>query len=159
MIVWLCSLAGTIKVKSLKLYLKGIKSYQLDLGINSTPILDPRLERTFQGIKRDLSEPTRRERTPLSWPYLLRLLHHLHSLTYHICVLRVTFHLAFASFLPVGEFTYRETDRQLGALFGKWYKKKRSLKVSDNATHIELILPVPKRDPFGKWITLTIAST
>jgi len=155
----LCSLAGTVKVKTLKLYLTCIKLYQLDLGIDYTAFLDPRLERTIQGIKRDHNEPTRRERTPFTRPYLLRLLLHLHPLTYDTLVLRAAFTLAFAGFLRVGEFTYREADRQLEASFWKWYITKRSLKVSDNATHMELTLPTSKTDPFRKGITLTIAST
>jgi len=53
LIEWLCSLAGTIKVKTMKLYLCGLKSYQVDLGIDSMAFADPRLERTPQGIKRD----------------------------------------------------------------------------------------------------------
>ena len=67
--------------------------------------------------------------------------------------------MAFAGFLRVGEFTYREADRQLGSSFGKWYITKRSLKVSNNATHMELTLPASKTDPFRKGITLAIAST
>lgn len=159
LIEWLCSLAGTVKVKTLKLYLTGIKWYQHDLGINCTAFLDPRLERTIQGIKRDHNEPSHRERTPLTQPHLLRLLQLLHTLIYDTLVLRAAFTLAFSGFLRVGEFTYREADRQLGATFGKWYITKRSLKVSDNATHMELTLPASKTDPFRKGITLMIAST
>lgn len=57
MIEWLCFLAGTVKTKTMKLYLCGIKSYQLDLGIECLAFTDPRLERTLQGIKRDHNEP------------------------------------------------------------------------------------------------------
>ena len=41
----------------MKLYLAGIKSYQLDLGIECSAFSDLRLERTIQGIKRDHNEP------------------------------------------------------------------------------------------------------
>ena len=44
----------------MKLYLAGLKSYQLDLGIECTVFSDPRLERTIQGIKRQHNEPERR---------------------------------------------------------------------------------------------------
>jgi len=57
----------------MKLYLSGIKSYQLDLGIDCTAFSDPRLERTLQGIKRDHAEPERRIRTPLTLPLLLSI--------------------------------------------------------------------------------------
>ena len=57
LIEWLCSLAGTGKVKTMKLYLAGIKSYQIDLGIECAAFADPRLERMIQGIKCDDEEP------------------------------------------------------------------------------------------------------
>lgn len=57
LIEWLCSLAGTVKVKTMKLYLSGLKSYHLDLGIEYIVFSDARLERTIQGIKRDHNEP------------------------------------------------------------------------------------------------------
>ena len=44
----------------MKLYLTGIKSYQLDLVIECAAFTDPRLERTIQGIKRDHREPEQR---------------------------------------------------------------------------------------------------
>ena len=65
----------------MKLYLCGIKSYQLDLGIEGTPFADPRLERTLQRIKRDHHEPQLRERTPLIRPALLVMLNGLTQLT------------------------------------------------------------------------------
>ena len=74
LIEWLCSLAGTVKVKTMKLYLAGIKSYRLDLGIDCSAFADPHLERTIQGIKRDHNEPERRPRSPLTRPYLLQIL-------------------------------------------------------------------------------------
>ena len=54
-IEWICSLAGTVKVKTIKLNLSGLKSYQLDLGIGCIACPKLRLERTIQGIKRDLN--------------------------------------------------------------------------------------------------------
>ena len=63
-----------MKVKTLKLYLAGVKSYQLDLGLECSAFIDPRLERTIQGIKRDHNEPERRARAPLTRPYLLQIL-------------------------------------------------------------------------------------
>ena len=48
LIEWLYSLAGTVKVKMMKLYLSGIKSYQLDLGIDCTIFADPDLREQFR---------------------------------------------------------------------------------------------------------------
>lgn len=50
----------------MKLYLCGLKSYQLDLGVECTSFADPRLDRTLQEIKRDHAEPDRHERKPLT---------------------------------------------------------------------------------------------
>ena len=77
LIEWLCSLAGTVKVKTLKLYLTGIKSYQLDLGIYCTAFSDAPLEWTLQGNKRDQHESAHQTRTPLTLSKLLRILSHL----------------------------------------------------------------------------------
>jgi len=111
----------------MKLYLAGIKSYQLDLGINCKAFSDLQLERTIQGIKRDHNEPDRSIRTPLTRPYLLKILSFLTFNNYQDMVLYAAFTLAFAGFLRVGEFTYKETDLALGPGFGKWFPTKRSI--------------------------------
>ena len=159
LIEWLCSLAGTVKVKTMKLYLTGIKSYQLDLGISCTAFSDPRLERTIQGIKRDHNEPERRMRTPLTRPCLKHIIHHLSPINYNDVATRAAFTLAFAGFLRVGEFTYKESDRELGPAFGKWFITKRSIRIRARGSFMELTIPSSKTDPFRKGIKLTIAAS
>ena len=159
LIEWLVSLAGTVKVKTLKLYLAGVKSYQLDLGLECSAFIDPRLERTIQEIKRDHNEPERRSRTPLTRPYLLQILTCLSRLDYNHVVLRAAFTLAFAAFLRVGEFTYRATDISLGTSFASWFLTKNSIRLSNDRTYMELTLPSSKTDPFRKGIKLTIAAS
>ena len=159
LIEWLCSLAGTVKVKTLKLYLTGIKSYQLDLGIDCGAFSDARLERTIQGIKRDHNEPARRTRSPLTRPHLLRLLRHLPQSDYDSIVLRAAFTLAFAGFLRVGECTYRDADKQLNSSFAKWFITKRSIIISEDRTSMDLTLPASKTDPFREGIRLTITAS
>jgi len=161
LIEWLCSLAGTVKVKTLKLYLTGIKLYQLDLEIDCTAFSDARLDRTIQGIKRDHYEPARQTRTPLTCPKVLCILSHLRSRDYDCITLRARFTLAFAGFLRVGEFTYGEADTDLGTLFHMWFitNLKASIKISDDSAYMELTLPASKTDPFRKGIKLTIAAT
>ena len=141
LIEWLCSLAGSIKVKTMKLYLTGIKSYQLDLGIDCTAFTDPRLERTLQGIKRDHSEPARRTRTLLTRPHLLHMLHHLGSSNYDDLTIRAAFTLAFASFLRIGEFTHKAIDLQMGPSFQNWFLTKSCIRFIKNSEHMELTLP------------------
>lgn len=159
LIEWLCSLAGTVKVKSMKLYLSGLKSYHLDLGIEYMAFSDPRLERTIQGIKRDHNESERRVRTPLTRPALLRILSHLSPANYDHIVLHSAFALAFARFLRVGQFTYREADTNLGVSYSKWYLTKESIRMADDESYMELTLPASKTDSFRKGKTLTIAAS
>ena len=143
----------------MKLYLAGIKSYQLDLGINCSAFLDPRLERTIQGIKRDHGEPEHRIRTPLTRPHLIHILQHLQHRNYDNLVMRAVFTLAFAGFLPVGEFTYNGADLELGLSFANWFLTKTSSSIRNSGAHMELALPSSKTDPFRKGIKLTIAAS
>jgi len=117
----------------MKLYLAGIKSYQLDLGLDCKAFSDPWLERTIQGIKRDHNEPERRTRTPLTCPYLLRTLAPLTPNQYDDVVIYAAFALAIAGFLREGEFTYQESDLALSQGFGKWFPTKYSMNVSGQA--------------------------
>jgi len=142
----------------MKQYLAGIKSYQLDLGIDCKAFYDPRLERTIKGIKRDHDEPNRRERTPLTRPLLLQILLCITPTSYENLVIRAAFTLAFAGFLRVGEFTYKEADRELGPSFSKWYLTKGSIRLHHSGAFMELNLPSSKTDPFRKGIKLTIAA-
>jgi len=143
----------------MKLYLAGLKSYQLDLGIECTAFKDPRLECPIQGIKRDHNQPERRIRTPLTHPHLLAIVTLLPVSSYDNIVLRAAFTLAFAGFLRVGEFTYKEADRELGTSYSKWFLTKQSITVAERGTFMQLTLPASKTDPFRKGITLTIAAS
>jgi len=143
----------------MKLYLAGIKSYHLDLGIDHTAFSDLRLERTIHGIKRDHHEPERRIRTPLIRPHLLLILQHPSTINYNDIVTRAAFTLAFAGFLRVGEFTYTETDRQPEHLFPKWFLTKNSIGVPARGEYMEVTLPSSKTDPFRKGIKLTMAAS
>ena len=143
----------------MKLYLAGIKSYQLDLGIECSEFTDPGLERRIQGIKRDHGEPDRRTRTPLTRPYLLQILSRLRVHNYENTVLQAAFTLAFAGFLRVGEFTYKGADMEMGPAFAKWFLTKKSVRIKGEGTHMELSLSSSKTDPFRKGITITIAAS
>jgi len=143
----------------MKLYLVGIKSYQLDLGIDYTAFSDPQLERTLQGIEPDHNEPVRRTRTPLTHPQLLSLLNHLRIHEYNDTVMRTTFTLAFVGFLPIGEFTYRALDLQMGPVFPNWFLTKSSIRLIQHDEHIELTLPASKTDLFRQGIQLIIAGS
>jgi len=143
----------------MKLHLCGIKPYQLDLGLECSAFIDPRLERTLQGIKRDHNQPDRQPRTPLTRPNLLHILRQLPGSEYNEIVPGAAFILAFARFLRVGQFTYWVSDLNLGSPFGNYFLTKRSIKLFNQATHMELTLPASKTDPFRHGICLLIAAS
>ena len=122
----------------MKSFLTGIQSYQLDLGIEYAAFTDPRLERTIQGIKRDHRESEQRIRTPLTRPFLLRILQYLSVSDYDDIVLSAAFTLAFAGFIRVGEFTYTPADRDLGHAFSNWFLTKRSVKTRESGRYMEV---------------------
>jgi len=66
---------------------------------------------------------------------------------------------AFTAVLRVGEFTYREANKELGHSFPLWYLTKRSIKVAGDGTYMELTIPAFKTDPFRKGFMITIAAT
>ena len=82
----------------MKLYLCGIKSYQLELRLECIAFTDPRLERTLPGIKQDHNQPEPNPRTPLSRPYLLLRINTRTDRNYDDVVIQAAFTLAFAAF-------------------------------------------------------------
>ena len=161
MIEWISALAGRVRVKSIKLYLCGLKSYHVDLGLPASAFQDERLERVMRGIKREHPEPDRRARTPLTRDLLLKILEQLcHGRqTYNTLTLRAAFTLAFAGFLRVGEFTYHRADLDLGPLFRNWFLAKSCVRLSRNQSHMAVHLPASKTDPFRQGIEILIAAS
>ena len=74
-------------------------------------------------------------------------------------MLCAAFTMAFAGFLSVGKFTYRETDRVSGAFFSMWFLTKQHIHIPAGESYIDLSIPAFKTDPFRKGITLTIAAS
>lgn len=159
LIEWIASLAGRVKVKTIKLYLCGLKSYHVDLGLPAIAFLDERLERVIRGIKREYAEPGRRTRTPLTRDCLRKVLRHLRQPTYRSATLRAAFTLAFAGFLRVGEFTYQKADLDLGPSFRNWFLTKSSVRVSRDRSHMSVFLPASKTDPFRLGVEIIIAAS
>ena len=46
---WITTLAGRIKVKTMKQYLTGLRSYHVDLGLPAAAFQNERLERVIRG--------------------------------------------------------------------------------------------------------------
>jgi len=66
--------------------------------------------------------------------------------------MRPALRLAFAGFLPIGEFTYRTLDLQMGPAFPTPFLRKCSIQLIQHDEHIELTLPASKTDPFRQGI-------
>ena len=98
-------------------------------------------------------------RTPLTRPSLKLITHHLSPINYIDAATRAAFTLAFAGFLHVGKFTYKESDRELGPALGKWFIMKRSIRILARGSFMELTIPLSKTDPFRRGIKLTIAAS
>ena len=159
LIEWITSLAGRVKVKTIKQYLSGLRSYHVDLGLPVVAFSDELLERVMRGIKRDHAEPDRRERTPLTRDHLLRILRKLHLPSYTSHTLKAAFTLAFAGFLRVGKFTYQTADLELGPHFRNWFLTKSSIKISRDRSHMSVYLPASKTDPFRHGVEIIVAAT
>lgn len=159
LIEWVTSLAGRVKVKTIKLYLCGLKSYHIDLGFPVIAFQDDRLERVTQGIKREHAEPGRRDRSPLTRDCLLKILRHLRYPSFSNITLRAAFTLAFASFLRVGEFTYQKADLELGPNFRNWFLTKSSIQISEDGSHMAVNLPASKTDPFRQGVEIIVAAS
>jgi len=117
------------------------------------------MECSIQGIKRDYKEPDCYTRTPLTRPFLLCILNCLALTDYDDVVLKAAFTLAFAGFLRVGEFTYKQADKELGPTFPNWFLTKGCIKTRASGGYMEVTLPASKTDPFRKGINLTIATS
>ena len=87
------------------------------------------------------------------------MLHQLGRSDYDDLMIRAGFTLAFASFLRIGEFTYKAIDLQMGPSFQNWFLTKSCIRFIKNGEHIELTLPASKTDPFRKGIQLIIAGS
>ena len=159
LIEWITSLAGRVKVKTIKLYLCGLKSYHTDVGFPVNGFLDDRLERVIRGIKREHAEPERLERSPLTRDRLLKILRQLHQPSYKNYTLLAVFTLVFAGFLRVGELTYQQADLDLGPNFRSWFLTKSSIRVIDDRTYMAVNLPASKTDPFRHGVEIIIAAS
>jgi len=143
----------------MKLYLCGLKSYQLELRIECNAFPDLHGEKALQGIKCDHLGPHRRKRTPRTLPHLRLILNRIGNSRYDDLVLHAAFTLTFAAFLRVGEFTYRQSDLDSGRAFRNWSLTKSSIRFIAGGAHMELTIQSSKTDLFTHGVQLTIAAS
>ena len=97
--------------------------------------------------------------TPLTRPCLKLIFQHLSPINYNNAATRAAFTLAYAGFLRVRKFTYKESNRELGLAFCKWFLTKRSMRIRARGSFMELTIPSSKTDPFRRGIKLTITAS
>lgn len=155
---WVASLGeNRLQPKTIKSYLAGVKSSQVDTGFEDLEVFDhPMLKRIITGIKRKNGEADKRERLPITKNILLRLIQNLDMTDQSQATLHAAYCLAFAAFLRAGEFTYTQREAQ-DPSFGSWHLTRGSIRLE--ADKLYLSLPASKTDPFRRGITLTIASS
>jgi hypothetical protein len=153
---------GRTKSATMKLYLTGLRSYCVDMGMDDLDIFRHlRVQRVIRGIKifNGAIEGDLRERLPITRDLLLRILVRLDSNTQEGATYHAAFCTAFAGFLRVGEFTWTSAEWLLGAAdFSTWHVTCRSVHSLDDDSRLYLTLPASKTYPFRMGITITIAA-
>lgn len=159
---WVASLGHRrLQVKSIKSYITGVRSAQLDIGATRAELEvfhHPSLERLVNGIKRLQGEAGRRERRPITRPILLQMLALLNQDTLHGATFQAAFSLAFAAFLRIGEFTHSAAELNSDpSEFQEWHVTRGSIFLEKD--WLELSLPASRTDPFRHGITITVAAS
>lgn len=112
--IWVADMGEKrILPKSIKLYLTGVRLFQVDIGATKGELEvfhHPTLERIIQDIRRLRGDSKVRERLPVTRPILLKILSLFDTATRTGATLHAAFCLAFAGFLRIGEFTWSKAD-------------------------------------------------
>lgn len=146
-----------MKPNTIKQYLGGVRSAQVDLGFQDLEAFrHPMLDRIITGIKRIKGEKDKRERQPITKDILLSMLKTLDQTTREGANLHASFCLAFAGFLRAGEFTYTAKDKDQHT-FEMWHLTRQSVVFRDD--NLLLSMPSSKTDPLRRGVTLPIAAS
>ncbi|KAJ2926046.1 hypothetical protein H1R20_g11045, partial [Candolleomyces eurysporus] len=154
---WVASLGGKVQPKTIKQYLRHVKSMHTNLDLPFQPCTSPIIQHLIRGIKRYHGEREAKRKMPITLPVLCDLLCHLNTAT-DLSNLNVyaAACVAFLGFLQCGEFTIK-TGKTFTA---STHPTRRSIKFYpsiDNPTHARLNLPASKTDPFCKGISIYLA--
>jgi integrase len=158
---WVHSLSERrLQHKTIKLYITGLKSRHIDLGISTEGFRDDRLDRVVRGCKRE-NPPApgpRTQRMPITRPILLQLLANLDPTRPEDVTLRAAFCLAHAAFLRIGEFTWSPKDLANGQEeFAKWKLTRQCIQILPNRNRMLLTIPTSKGDWGREGVTLTLS--
>ena len=146
-----------LKTRTIKAYITGIRSAQLDMGATRTKLEifhHLALERIVTGIKKLQGEAGRKERCPITRPILLRLLARLDKSSLEGATLHAAYSLAFATFLRRGKFIWSKSEWDNGD-FQQWHASRGSILLEEDK--LQFSLPASKSDPFRQGVTITVA--
>ncbi len=91
----------------------GVQSVQVDIRATKTDLEIFHhlfLQHMIAGIRRLKEERGVKERQPITWPILIRMLNTFDTRTLRGATLHTAFSFAFASFLYIGEFTLSQSE-------------------------------------------------
>ncbi|SPO24216.1 uncharacterized protein UTRI_03484 [Ustilago trichophora] len=135
----------------LKRNLATLKSWHIDLGLDTSAFDSERLARVARGYKRVVGVPAPAAKLPITLPLLRQLVQALHvvcPLQHDRRMYRAAFCLAFACFLRAGEFTWEAQGAPSSLTVG-------SVSFATDRSFATVFLPSSKTDPFRTGATLT----
>lgn len=131
-----------------------LRSWHVDLGLDTSAFRDDRVRRTLRGFKRLHGISARGQKLPITLPVLNGLVDSLRTLPLLPTRDKATFHcaftLAYACFLRCAEFTWSTFDPSSTLCVGdvRW-----------STDFAEVRLPCSKTDPFGQGVDLVVPRT
>ncbi len=157
---WTASLgARGLQPKTIKAYLASLRSLHVDADLPFTACESPLVQRLLRGIKRCHGERDRNPKLPITL-YILRQLCSVleESSAPYDNIIRAAVTLAYAGFLRCGEFTVPTRDSVFNPAIHLARGAVKFWPNMDNATHMSIMLPASKTDPFRKGVTILVAA-
>ena len=143
-----------IASKTIKTYICEFRSTYIDRSYeNFIAFESPILQRYIRGIKRKNGEINKRKRKAITRDILLKILANFDIFIRREITLHAAFCFAFANFLRIDEFIYKQ-DEQYTFDFNRWHVIKSSIIFYENS--LNFTLSTSKNDFFRKNITLHI---
>lgn len=147
---------GGLANKSLKRLLTALRSYHIDLGLDDSGLISPRVERVIKGAHRYHGTVSKEQPLPITLPNLRKVVQYIraHPSQFggtmgHLAVV-AAFTLMFACFMRMGEVTYTAFD-------GRFDLSCASLKLPTLPGEVAtLTIPASKTDPFRLGITVVV---
>lgn len=152
---------GRIQATTLASYFSALRSVHVDMALPVTVFDEEHLRRMLAGAHHAFVKVPAPARLSLSRDLLLRLLtpEAVAGEPYIDTVnLNAAFTLAFAGFLRIGEFTYKEPELREPALFNGRRLTPACITFSANGDHMTLLLRRSKADRLGEGVRILIAA-